>query len=185
MNNSVSYQQIKLSNMKVYTSFREQVKDDFSNRIEKSQYQKQNANEQFLTFNSKLKDYFLTHNIMDLQIEILEQRFFALYDEEGKLEKLVQSPAIMIFDSEICNIKLLPQKEGIELYRFEIYSRGQGIGSILMYALSEVSLQTGIKIYLIPGEPGFDNSNTDPERRRNFYHKFGFKRCKDSEYWCN
>lgn len=171
--------------MKYYKNTVDNKKDQLQRKIDKSEFTTVKSNEQFMLFLSKLDEYFLTHNMMDLQVKMSEESYFATFDYNDIVEKLILSPSIRIFDRDICNVTFLPKKDGIELYRLEVYNPGKGIGSILMKAFIDISQQTGIKIFLIPGDPGFNNGHVDLAKRRNFYHKFGFKRTKTSDYWSN
>lgn len=140
-------------------------------------------NHNFKLFYKKLDEYFLGHNMMNLKLEKVEG-YNCLFTENEKTICKKPESIIKIFDKNICNVTILPKKEGIELYRLEVYNTGRGIGTILMNAFNTISEETGIKIYLMLGEPGF-NEEGNRTKRRNFYHKHGFKRCIDSKYWVN
>lgn len=140
-------------------------------------------NHNFKLFYKKLNEYFFSHNMMNLMVEKIEGHP-CLFIENGKTICKEPESIISIFDENICNITFLPKKEGIELYRLEVYNTGRGIGTILMNAFNTISNETGIKIYLMLGEPGF-NGEGNRTKRRNFYHKHGFKRCISSKYWVN
>lgn len=171
--------------MKKNRSFAENAIRELKRRIEKSDFITLKPNEQFLIFYLKLNEYFFTHNMMDLKVEIVEERYFPFCSRNRKHERLVQCPCIKIFDKDLCNVTFIPKTDGIELFRLEVYNPGKGVGSVLMNVFNTISKSTGIKIFTIPAEPGFNNPNSDPEKRRNFYHKFGFMRNSDSRYWSN
>jgi hypothetical protein len=138
------------------------------------------SNNDFIIFSEKLKEYFFKHN-MPAQFDIINEERLYTFNDTVKLSK----STIKIFDENICNITILPiNKGGVELYRLEMYKIGSGLGSIFMNAINEVSKETGIIVYMIPGDPG-NNIQGDDQKRRNFYHKFGFKRLSTSKYWSN
>lgn len=143
------------------------------------------ANSNFIKFHKELDNYFLTHNMMNLSVDFNEdEKSFFWYTEKNKM---YNSSSIKIFDENICNCTFLPCSDGIELYRIEVYNTGKGTGSILMNAFNEVSKKTGIKIRLTLGKPGFNKEYTkdDASKQRKFYHKHGFRRSKNNEYWYN
>ena len=143
------------------------------------QFEKVKRNQFFTTFSEKLIEYFNTH-MMPANAEIIHYEMYFTFESDVKRAKWF----IQILNEDICKITILPNNKGIELYRFEMYKTGKGFGSIFMNAINEVSKQTGIFVYLIPGVPGF-NTQGDPDKRRNFYHKFGYKRLPNSKFWSN
>ena len=151
--------------------------------VKKGIFTKIKRNDNFIIFSEKLKEHFNTH-LMPANLEIIKstkgQKSFYSFNTDIKVSKW----CIKIFNDDICNITILPNAKGVELYRLEMYKTGQGFGSTFMNAINEVSKETGILVYLIPGEPGF-NENGVEEKRRNFYHKFGFKRTSTTRYWSN
>lgn len=144
-------------------------------------------NSNFIKFYKELDDYFLTHNMMGLEIEFDENLKGLYWYNTGKINKIYMSSCIKIFDENICNCTFLPCSDGIELYRIEVYNTGKGTGSILMNAFNEVSKKTGIKIRLTLGKPGINKEYTkdDAAKQRKFYHKHGFRRSNKNEYWYN
>ena len=95
---------------------------------------------------------------------------------------------IKMFHEDLYNITFLPCRDGVELERFEIYQTGNGIGSSFMELFNSISADLKIPLYLIPGTPGYGETyreDSDPKRRREFYHRHGFKRMKDCDYWKN
>ena len=97
--------------------------------------------------------------------------------------------AIKMFDRDLYNISILPCGKGVEIYRFETFQTGKGIGSYLLNILNEISLRLEMPLYLIPGTPGSGETfraDSDEKRRRTFYHKHGFKRMSvNTLYWKN
>lgn len=148
-------------------------------RILKGKVQSIVKNQYFEIFADNLNDYFNTH-LMPANLQVLNQEGYYTFNANAKRSMWV----IKIFDEDICNITILPFPKGVELYRLEMYKTGSGFGSLFMKAICEISERTGIAVYLIPGDPGF-NTSSDEKRRRDFYHKYGFKRLKTSEYWSN
>ena len=161
-----------------------EIKRIFSKRLSNAIFYELKENNNFRIFYEKLCDYFLSHNMMNLTVEKLPGRNCLFTDGNGKTTCKQPEYIIKMFDEDICNITFLPKKEGIELYRLEIYNTGKGIGTTLMNIFNQISIETGIKIYLLLGDPGF-NIDGDRVKRRNFYHKMGFKRCINSKYWIN
>ena len=150
-------------------------------KVRRNLYTTVHANQNFYDFHSALNDYFESHLMPECEIELVEDevRFYTFNDSVKMSENVIK-----ISNEDICNITLLPHKNGIELYRFEMYQTGKGYGSIFMNALTQISKQLGIDIYLIPGVPGFNESGDD-RLRRQFYHKFNFKRMNNSKFWKN
>ena len=159
----------------------EELIKKFEKMVSRNQFTTIKPNQRFFDFYAELDNYFATHMMPKCEIELVEDEVrFYIFNDTIKMSENV----IKIFDEDICNITLLPHKNGIELYRFEMYQKGKGFGSTFMNALTQISKQLGIDIYMIPGTPGFNNSG-DSELRRQFYHKFNFKRMKNSKFWKN
>ena len=88
----------------------------------------------------------------------------------------VDTPIVhKIYNSEICNITLIPKGNGIEIYRLEIYKTGNGIGSKIMEIFNTVSCELDIPIYLTPGTPGSFTDNGEEKRREKFYRSVNFR----------
>lgn len=95
---------------------------------------------------------------------------------------------IDLFEEDYYNITIIPCNDGVEIERLEIYKTGKGIGSFFAKIFNSISIETNIPLYLIPGAPGNNLSyrnDLDDKRRRDFYHRHGFKRTKNSIYWQN
>jgi GNAT superfamily N-acetyltransferase len=140
-----------------------------------------NAN--FIKFYEKLQEKMFKNNYFDLTPIILENQ--KKYYDDKPVAYFYDTPVIYIADPEICIVQFIPKDDGIELFILETFNRGKGIGSSLMKLFNEVSMETGVKIYLKPGNiVGSDGG--DAVRRRKFYHVHGFKR-KDvkTKYWTN
>lgn len=101
------------------------------------------------------------------------------------------STSIKLYDKHNYNITIRPMigGRGVELFRFEMYSTGNGLGSKMMTLLNKVSFESDVEVYLIPGIVGVGSTkrtDTDFEKLRNFYHKFGFNRVNTkTRYWSN
>ena len=157
---------------------RNQVIRKIQRNIKNKNYTQIKANDNFYLFFEKLQEHFMTHNMMGVPVELRKKSFYTFN------ELVKRSKAIKIFDKQICNITILPKEKGIELYRLEMYKTGQGLGSSFIEIFNKISKETGIVIYLIPGDPGFSTEGDD-EKRRRFYHNHGFRRCSDSKFWSN
>lgn len=156
------------------------------------------SDEKFKLFYSKLREWFMSHNMMDMSIEILtagaeldgEEMSMPVFSfNKGGRVITKQCECIKMFLKDVCNISLIPHKSGIELFRLEVYNPGKGIGSMMMNMLNTISKEIDVKILLTLGEPGLKSKwkkQTTPAQRRNFYHKHGFKRISmKTEYWSN
>jgi len=141
---------------------------DFRKCMKNAKYLKSNSN--FIRFYEELRNYFFSHNMMDLVVKMNKVSEGILhsfvYTTDNKIFTYI-SDNIEIFDENICKITFLPSNEDIELYWIEIYNAGKGLGSILMNAFNEVSKKTGIKIKLKLGTPGKIYDETNEERQRN------------------
>lgn len=140
-----------------------------------------NAN--FIKFYEKLKEKMFKNNYFDLTPVIKENQ--KRYTDDDNIAYFYITPVILIGNPLICQVQFIPKNDGIELFILETFKRGKGIGSSLMKLFNEVSMETGVKIYLKPGDPEGSEGN-DEVRRRKFYHTHGFKR-KDvkTKYWTN
>ena len=95
---------------------------------------------------------------------------------------------IKLYEEGYYNITIIPCKGGVEIERLEVYKTGKGIGSFFGKIFNSISLENDIPLYLIPGTPGYKSTyrdDSDDKRRREFYHRLGFKRMKSSLYWQN
>jgi hypothetical protein len=72
-------------------------------------------------------------------------------------------------------------KDGVELYKIEVFNQGQGWGTTLLGLLNNITKETGITVYLRPVEFG----STSIEQLRKWYSRNGFKRCCKNLYWSN
>lgn len=106
----------------------------------------------------------------------------------GSSGKTKVCDSIKLYCEDFYNVSLTPHADGIEIERLEVYQTGRGIGSYLINIFNEISQWMNMPLYLVLGTPGYGNTfrkDADPKRRREFYHKHGFKRMKNSEYWKN
>ena len=72
-------------------------------------------------------------------------------------------------------------KDGVELYKIEVFNQGQGWGTTLLGLLNKITKETGITVYLRPVSFG----STSIEQLRKWYSRNGFKRCCKNLYWSN
>lgn len=72
-------------------------------------------------------------------------------------------------------------KDGVELYKIEVFNQGQGWGTELLGLLNTITKETGITVYLRPVSFG----STSIEQLRKWYSNNGFKRCCKNLYWSN
>ena len=72
-------------------------------------------------------------------------------------------------------------KDGVELYKIEVFNQGKGWGTNLLGLFNEITKETGITVYLRPVEFG----STSIEQLRKWYSNNGFKRCCKNLYWSN
>ncbi len=114
-------------------------------------------------------------------------KYFTFQTEIAKTAK--RCDYIKMFNEDFYNISILPCGNGVEIYRFETYQTGKGIGSYLMKIFNEISTRLEMPVYLVPGEVGTGETyrhDGDAKRRRDFYHRHGFKRINTkSLYWKN
>lgn len=131
------------------------------------------------------KELFKSYSNMIKDYGSREENKLILIDNNGCT--IFITPKIRIYKKDEYNICFFPHLKGIELYRLEIINTGQGLGSKFMEEFVKISKTTKIPIYLKLGIPGAikDDNPKTREKRRNFYHKFNFKRESDSLYWSN
>jgi hypothetical protein len=72
-------------------------------------------------------------------------------------------------------------KDGVELYKIEVFNQGQGWGTKILELLNTITENTGITVYLRPVSFG----STDIDQLRRWYSRNGFKRCCKNLYWSN
>lgn len=151
-------------------------------KIKRDQYIRIKANENFYNFYKELKKYSNSNLMPQCQIDMIQSSKDQYYIF-GTSVRWSQY-AIEIFEKSTCSIEILPHDDGIELHKLEMFQMGQGYGTKFMNAFTQIAKKLNIKIYLIPADVNED-PNVDPQRRREFYHRFNFKRMKDSRYWVN
>lgn len=140
-----------------------------------------NSNENFENFYEALKLYLESHNLpVSLQkLHYPNGNFNRCYGDT----RFVYD-AIKLTNDQLCDITFLPHEKGIELAKIEMFKRCQGLGTTFMNAFVEISTNTGIVIYLIPGILN-NNEYTSIERLCEFYPRFGFKKLNLSKFWSN
>ena len=72
-------------------------------------------------------------------------------------------------------------KDGVELYKIEVFNQGKGLGSQLLELFNTITKETGITVYLRPVSFG----STEIDQLRKWYSRNGFKRCCKNLYWSN
>lgn len=143
------------------------------------------SNDQFYQFFDHLKDYFLNHNMIGLELFIQEGGFFIFQSRQNKNSSTKKCDAIKIYHKDLFNITLIPKRTGIELHKLEVYNKNKGLGTKMMNIINEISLTNGIEIFMIPGSPGL-NETGDDKLRRKFYHRHGFQRRNTKDpFWSN
>ena len=143
-------------------------------------------NDEYRLFLSKIEDYFLHNNMMSLRVAKRAKDSYTLtnFQQIGNKSIIKKSKGFQIYDPQICKVIFIPHENGVELFDLEVYNIGKGIGTLLMNVFTQISKETGVKIFLIPGAPQ-NNKNANIKKNRDFYHKFGFSRSKTSAYWTN
>jgi len=140
-----------------------------------------NSNENFERFYDALKLYLENHN---LSVCLQKKHYSNGIPSDCYGDTRVVYDAIKMTNYQLCKIIFLPHEKGIELAEIEMYNRCEGLGTTFMNAFVEVSTNTGIAIYLIPGIL-HNNDYTSIERLCGFYPRFGFKKLNQSEFWSN
>ena len=139
------------------------------------------SNYKFEKFYKALKSYLKSHHLpVSLQ---------KLHYPIGKLdycygEIRIVYDVIKLTNNQLCSIIFLPHNKGIELDRIEMFNRCQGLGTKFMNAFVEISTNTNIAIYLVPGILS-NNEHTSIKRLCGFYPRFGFKKLNLSRFWSN
>ncbi|MBE2288318.1 MAG: GNAT family N-acetyltransferase [Chitinophagaceae bacterium] len=114
--------------------------------------------------------------------------FFCNLDNHNNAT-VIKCDYIVLYHLDLFNIKIVPGKgDSIEIYRFEVYQTGCGIGTKLMNFLNTVSLMTKIPLELVIGTLGIGKtfrSDTHPKRQMAFYEKLGFVRIGRTNCWKN
>jgi len=126
----------------------------------------------------------MTHR-MEVNVFIDEDHPSSFIQNHSKSMICKISDAIIINNDTLVRIVIFPRGEkDVEIISFEALNVGLGIGTTYMNMLNEITSELGIHIYLIPGDVN-NSKNNDPHKRRDFYHKHGFKRSDKSVYWIN
>jgi hypothetical protein len=131
----------------------------------------------FLKFKSALENI-----IDDVDVSMTE---CLLYDDFG-----YKTNPIKLYNQHLFNITISARPTGgVDLFRFEMYETGNGLGDMMMNILLKASINSGVEIFLIPGVLGIGNTkrdDTNMERLRKFYNNHGFKRIDTkTRYWSN
>lgn len=151
--------------------------------ITNGQFQKIIANQTFFDFYEKLVQQFEVNNIPQNILHCVKDqaRLYAI-DDNLRMSENVITP----FNPDLFNIKFLPHREGVELYRFEIFDDHEETGAELMNFFLAASEQLNIKIYLNPSHPGAgEPSYADEKRMKRFFRSFGFKPIPGLLFWRN
>lgn len=102
-----------------------------------------------------------------------------------------KTESIYIFDPKLYKVIICPnQTGGVELYRFEIYKTGEGLGNHLLTLISSIAITSNIEITLIIGavgsvQTGTRRNDVDEDGLRKFYHRNGFRRNSTDIKWSN
>ncbi len=140
-----------------------------------------NSNENFEIFYEALKLYLESHN---LPVCLQKKHYTNAMTSDCYGDTRTVYDAIKLTNDQLCDITFLPHEKGIELAKIEMYNRCEGLGTTFMNAFVEISTNTGIAIYLIPGILN-NNEYTSIERLCGFYPRFGFQKLKLSKFWSN
>lgn len=99
------------------------------------------------------------------------------------------SPSVKLFN-EVFKATLIPQRDGIEISRIEVWAEYQcnGYGSTFLNYLLQFLIQKGIHdIYLIPlpaGDPSkISLFALNVQQLQKFYFKKGFRKEEGNKYW--
>jgi len=87
------------------------------------------------------------------------------------------------FVSNELKIILFPIRDGICLFKIEVFKHRQGIGTNLITKINDISWDNKIPIYLIP--VSMDDELLNDKQLKRWYHSLGYKRTNDSLYWGN
>jgi hypothetical protein len=139
------------------------------------------SNYKFDKFYKALKSYLKSHNLPVClhKVHYTNGNFNRCYGNTR-----IVYDAIKLTNNELCDITFIPHEKGIELSKIEIFNRCNGLGTDFMNAFVEISANTRVAIYLIPGVLN-NNEYTSIERLCGFYPRFGFKKLSLSKFWSN
>jgi len=159
-----------------------QAIESFKAAVKKSSIQQIKSNENFERFYEEL-NYHFTHFHYPVSVtKIHNKNGEYVFITDNKVT--VSEDIIKIYKEGCFNITFIPHDKGIELYKLEMNVTGRGLGSIFMKVFTEISIKTGIAIYLVPGVPGFNTASNKIKLYR-FYNRFNFKKIDRSKYWSN
>ncbi len=169
---------------------------EFIRKMERKLYQTVSTNYMYEKFKSELISHFNSHNFsvpftnISVYPEIVTEERFYVNNKISKKNNVevsikMSENTIKIFHEDLCNITIIPHPNGIELYRLEMYNTNKGYGSIFMNIFTDISKRFNIPIILTIGSPGTYTDNSDRPAQIRFYKRFGFKRCKNSDYYSN
>lgn len=140
-----------------------------------------NSNEEFERFYEALKLYLEGYN---LPVSLEKHHYVNGITNQCYDDTRIVYDAINLTNDELCDITFIPHNKGIELAKIEMYNRCQGLGTKFMNTFVEISTNTRIAIYLIPGILN-NNEYTSIKRLCGFYPRFGFKKLNLSKFWSN
>ncbi len=125
----------------------------------------------------ELKKYFKTNSMSKCEIRLVENRTKSCSSNKSRY-------AIKIIKENFCDIEFIAHRNGIELYKFDMYLNGIKHKSSFMNAFTHISKSLKIKIHVNSSNPS-NNSAVFSDKRYRFYSKFNFRKLQGSKYWVN
>ena len=178
------------------TQLNTKVNREIQRKLNAGLYKTVNTNSLYEKFKSELISHFNAHNFI---IPYTSNSVYPKIDTNSRcyvnsqiskknnvdIKLKMSEETIKIFHKDLCNITLIPHPKGVELFRIEMYITNKGYGSVFMKVFTDISKRNNIPIFLTIGTPGSCGYNSDRDAQLRFYKRFGFKRCKNSEYYTN
>ena len=172
------------------------VNREIQRKLKAGLYQTVSTNPLYDKFKSDLISHFNTHNFsipytsISVYPNVVTSSSLYVNNKISKKNNVdvklkMSDETIKIFHKDLCNITLIPHTKGVELFRIEMYITNKGYGSVFMKIFTDISKRNNIPIFLTIGTPGSCGYNSNRDAQLKFYKKFGFKRCKNSEYYSN
>ncbi|MEI8279830.1 MAG: hypothetical protein WCG87_08690 [Bacteroidota bacterium] len=144
---------------------------------------------QIIPVNSAFNQFLAELNsIKVFSVQITEGIFF-VKSIFGFIDRGMCCKAIHLSDPQLYNILLIPKDHtSIELFYFDIFKTGQGLGSYYIGIFDEISKRLGIEILVQPTHLMNNTSRgvrVNQNRVHDFYRMNGFKQKGNSLYWTN
>jgi hypothetical protein len=172
------------------------VNREIQRKLKAGHYQTVSTNPLYDKFKRELTNHFNTHNFsipftnISVYPNVVTGSSLYVNNQISKKNNVdvklkMSDETIKIFHKNLCDITIIPHPKGIELFRIEMYITNKGYGSLFMKAFTDISKRNNIPIFLTIGTPGSCAYNSNRNAQLRFYKRFGFKRCKDSDYYSN